>query len=164
MMTAIRLSKIALVFAVGLFCVLVGYNNIVDYGSNFMFVQHVLTMDTTFPDNAVRDSRAILDPRVHHVAYWLVIAGELATGLLCLAGAVRLLMVLNAPAIRFNEAKTTAVLGLAAGMLFWFFGFIVVGGEWFQMWQSQIWNGQNAAFRFAGSIGLILIYLSLDDR
>jgi predicted small integral membrane protein len=38
-----------------------------------------------------------------------------------------------------------------------------VGGEWFQMWQSQIWNGQESAFRFIGSIGLILIILSLDD-
>ena len=32
------------------------------------------------------------------------------------------------------------------------------------MWQSEIWNGQNAAFRFLGSIGLILIFLCLDDR
>ncbi len=163
-MVAVRLSKIALVVAAGLFCVLVGYNNIVDYGSNFMFVQHVLSMDTTFPENAVRASRAILDPRVHEAAYWFIIAAELATGILCLAGALRLFLVLNAPADRFNAAKTTAVLGLTAGMLFWFFGFIVVGGEWFQMWQSQIWNGQNAAFRFLGSIGLFLVFLSLEDR
>ena len=51
-MVAVRLAKIALVAAGGLFCLLVGYNNIVDYGSNYMFVQHVLSMDTTFPDNA----------------------------------------------------------------------------------------------------------------
>ena len=57
-----------------------------------------------------------------------------------------------------------ATLGLAAGMLFWFFGFIVVGGEWFQMWQSQIWNGQEAAFRFIASLGLFLVFLSFDDR
>jgi hypothetical protein len=62
-MIVIRLSKIALVTAAGLFCLLVGYNNIVDYGSNFMFVQHVLSMDTTFPDNALRTSRAILNPQ-----------------------------------------------------------------------------------------------------
>jgi predicted small integral membrane protein len=163
-MIAVRLSKIALVVAAGVFCMLVGYNNIVDYQSNFLFVQHVLSMDTTFPENAVRASRAVVDPRFHHAAYWLIIATELATGLLCLAGAVRLLMVLHAPAVRFNGAKTTASLGLTAGLLFWFFGFLVVGGEWFQMWQSQTWNGQDAAFRFVGSIGLFLVLLSLDDR
>lgn len=163
-MIAIRLSKIALVTAAGLFCLLVGYNNIVDYTSNFMFVQHVLSMDTTFPENAVRAGRAIVDPKLHHAAYAIIIMAELATGAICLAGAVRLLAALRMPAERFNAAKTLAVLGLAAGMLFWFFGFIVVGGEWFQMWQSQIWNGQEAAFRFIGSIGLILIFLSLDDK
>jgi predicted small integral membrane protein len=40
----------------------------------------------------------------------------------------------------------------------------VVGGEWFQMWQSQIWNGQEAAFRFIASLGLFLIFLSFEDR
>lgn len=163
-MTAIRLAKIALVAATGVFCLLVGYNNLVDYGSNFMFVQHVLSMDTTFPDNAVRASRAILDPQVHQLAYWLIIATEWSIGLICLAGALRMLMVLNAPAERFNSAKSMAVVGLCAGMLFWFFAFIVVGGEWFQMWQSQMWNGQEPAFRFVGSIGLFLVFVSLDDR
>jgi predicted small integral membrane protein len=43
-------------------------------------------------------------------------------------------------------------------------GFLVVGGEWFQMWQSQSWNGQEAAFRFIGSIGLIMIFVAIDDR
>lgn len=163
-MIAVRLAKIALVAAAGVFCLLVAYNNIVDYGSNFMFVQHVLSMDTTFPDNAVRSSRAITDPQVHHIAYWLIIAAELGVGLLCLAGAVRLLVLFKASAVHFNRAKTTATLGLSAGMLFWFFGFIVVGGEWFQMWQSQIWNGQEAAFRFIASLGLFLIFLSFEDR
>ncbi len=163
-MIAVRFAKIALVTAAGLFCLLVGYNNIVDYGSNYMFVQHVLSMDTTFPDNAVRASRAITDPQLHRIAYWLIIAAELGVGLLCLAGAIRLLMVVNASAVRFNMAKSTASLALAAGMLFWFFGFIVVGGEWFQMWQSQIWNGQEAAFRFIASLGLFLVFLSFEDR
>ena len=163
-MVAVRLAKIALVAAGGLFCLLVGYNNIVDYGSNYMFVQHVLSMDTTFPDNAVRASRAITDPKVHQIAYWLIIAAELGVGILCIAGALRLLTAVTAPAAQFNGAKTLAIFGLAAGMLVWFVGFIVVGGEWFQMWQSQIWNGQEAAFRFIASLGLILVFLSLDDR
>ena len=49
------------------------------------------------------------------------------------------------------------------GFALWFFGFMVVGGEWFQMWQSQTWNGQEAAFRFIGCIGLVLIFLAQKD-
>jgi predicted small integral membrane protein len=163
-MMAVRIAKILLILSAGIFCLLVGYNNIVDYGSNFMFVQHVLTMDTTFPDNAVRASRALSNPQLHHLAYWLIIAAEIAIGLFCVAGALRLMPVLRAPADAFNNAKILAITGLAAGVGFWFMGFLVVGGEWFQMWQSQIWNGQESAFRFIGSIGLIMIFVAMDDR
>lgn len=31
-------------------------------------------------------------------------------------------------------------------MLF-FGGFITIGGEWFQMWKSESWNGLEPAFR-----------------
>jgi predicted small integral membrane protein len=160
----VRLAKILLILSAGVFCLLVGYNNIVDYGSNFMFVQHVLTMDTTFPDNAVRASRALTDPRFHQAGYWMIIAAEISIGVICITGALRLLAVLRAPAAAFNDAKTIAIVGLAAGVGFWFMTFMVVGGEWFQMWQSQIWNGQQAAFRFIGSIGLIMIFVAMDDR
>jgi hypothetical protein len=38
-------------------------------------------------------------------------------------------------------------------MVLWFSGFITVGGEWFLMWQSEIWNGQEAAFRLVVIFG-----------
>lgn len=163
-MMTVRIAKILLTLSAGAFCLLVGYNNIVDYRSNFMFVQHVLTMDTTFPDNAIRASRALSNPQLHHLAYWLIIAVEIAIGLICVAGALRLMPLLRAPADVFNSAKILAIIGLAAGVGFWFMAFMVVGGEWFQMWQSQIWNGQQSAFRFIGSIGLIMIFVAMDER
>jgi predicted small integral membrane protein len=43
----------------------------------------------------------------------------------------------------------------------WFFGFMVVGGEWFSMWQSPTWNGQEAAFRFYMTILAVLIPMQL---
>jgi predicted small integral membrane protein len=48
-------------------------------------------------------------------------------------------------------------------MLQWFIAFITVGGEWFTMWQSQIWNGQDAAFRMFACIGIVLIFLYLPE-
>ena len=89
---------------------------------------------------------------------------EIAIGLICVAGALRLLQLLRAPAAAFNDAKGIAIIALAAGVGFWFMAFMVVGGEWLQMWQSQLWNGQEAAFRFIGSIGLIMIFVAMDDR
>lgn len=41
--------------------------------------------------------------------------------------------------------------------------FSAVGGEWFAMWQSQIWNGQQAAFRIFVSILLVSIFIGQQD-
>jgi hypothetical protein len=45
----------------------------------------------------------------------------------------------------------------------WFFGFMVVAGEWFAMWQSTIWNGQEAAFRFYVAVLGVLIFVNQPD-
>jgi predicted small integral membrane protein len=42
----------------------------------------------------------------------------------------------------------------------WLVAFLVVGGEWFLMWQSKNWNGQDAAFRMFAIIGIALLFLA----
>ena len=85
-MLVIRLAKVLMVAALAAFAFLVTYDNLVDYGSNYQFVQHVLSMDTTFPDNALRD-RAITDPSFWRAAYATIIAAEGLTCLLLTIGA-----------------------------------------------------------------------------
>ena len=63
----------------------------------------------------------------------------------------------------FNRAKKIATIGLTVSLLQWYVAFITVGGEWFLMWQSEEWNGQDAAFRMFTIIGVSLIFLSLKD-
>lgn len=159
----IRVSKAVLTLTLAIFALLVGIDNIIDYATNFAFVRHVLSMDTTFPGNALL-WRAITSEWAHHVAYAGIIASELAVGLVCAVGAWRLFAARSVPAVEFNAAKELGIAGLAAGFALFFFGFLVIGGEWFQMWQSQTWNGQEAAFRFAVSFGVVLIFVSQEDK
>ena len=77
--------------------------------------------------------------------------------------AVDLAVNLRAPATRFNAAKTYVVLGVGFGFLLWFGGFMVIGGEWFAMWQSRTWNGQQPAFRFYATLMLVLIFVNQPD-
>lgn len=161
-MIAVRLSKTLLVAAIALLASLVAFGNLTDYGTNFAFVRHVLQMDTVFPDTTIR-WRAIHSPVLHHAAYWLIIAAEVLTALLCWLGAWRLLRRVSAPAAAFNAAKGTAVAGLTLGFLTWQVGFIAIGGEWFGMWMSETWNGIASAFRFAITIAVVLVYLVLPD-
>ena len=79
-MLAIRLVKTAMVASTALFALLVAYNNLADYDSNYEFVRHTLSMDTTFPDNALK-GRAITSPTLWTLAYWSIILAEAATGL-----------------------------------------------------------------------------------
>lgn len=60
-MFAVRLIKIAMVASCALFALLVAYGNLVDYNTNYQFVRHTLSMDTTFPGNALM-GRAVTAP------------------------------------------------------------------------------------------------------
>ena len=161
-MMIIRLAKIAAIAALAAYALIVAYDNIVDYGTNYEFVRHVLSMDTTFPNNALMH-RAISDESIWRSAYALIIATEGLTGVLLVGGALALLGRLRAPAEAFNRAKFWAVAGLTVGFGVWFFGFLVVAGEYWAMWQSKTWNGQEAAFRFTMVILGVLIFVSLPD-
>jgi predicted small integral membrane protein len=156
-----RSSKALLVWAVALYASLVALNNLVDYDSNYGFVSHVLKMDTMFPGNRLT-WRAIDFPAVHAAFYWLIILAEAVVAVLCWAGGLRLFRALNDPS-RFNRSKGIANAGLTLGMLLWFTGFLTVGGEWFAMWQSKEWNGQEAAFRLIVILGIVLLYLVQPD-
>jgi len=158
----IRFAKILLPLMLAAFAFIVTYDNIVDYRSNFQFVQHVLSMDTTFPGNALMH-RAIGSRPLWHASYWLIIAGEGATCGLLLAGVYALWRARHQDGARFNAAKNLIVIGCVVGFALWFFGFMVVGGEWFAMWQSTAWNGQPSAFRFYMAILGVLIFVSQPD-
>jgi predicted small integral membrane protein len=161
-MILIRLAKIATIAALAAYAFIVAYDNIVDYGSNYEFVKHVLSMDTTFPGNALTH-RAIVNEKVWRAAYTLIIAIEGLTAVLLVLGTFALLKRLKAPAEVFNRAKVWAVVGLTVGFGLWFFDFMVVAGEYFAMWQSEVWNAQEAAFRIATVILGVLVFVSLPD-
>jgi len=157
-----RLVKIAFVAAIAFFASLVSFGNITDYGTNYEFVQHVLSMNTIFPNSTIR-YRAITSPGLHTAAYWFIIAAETLTALLCWIGAYAMLSTVNAPAARFNGSKSWAIAGLALGFLTWQVGFMSIGGEWFGMWMSHEWNGIDDAFHFLITIIAVLIFVTMPD-
>lgn len=157
-----RYAKIVMSLTLGLFCLLVANDNLADYMTNYLFVQHVMSMDTTFPGNELR-WRAIDNPILWQLAYAAIIAAEAVTGALFLIGAYRLWTVREASAAAFNRAKNYLVAASLLAFVLWFFGFMVVGGEWFDMWESQSWNGQEPAFRFYMTVLAVLIFIVMPD-
>lgn len=155
-MLVIRYCKIIFVATIALFFTLVAVGNVTDYGANWEFVKHVLSMDTIFPDSPLT-RRAITNPTLQTAAYWLIIAWEAATAIVLWVGVAR--MFGAAAGTGFAASRTTAVVGLSMGFVLYGVGFVVIGGEWFAMWQSPQWNGQKAAFEFLGMISAVMIIL-----
>lgn len=158
----LRLCKIVIVSLSFFFLLLVVFGNLTDPNSNYQFVRHVLSMDTTFPGNADM-YRAVRAPIIHKAFFASIIGWESLCCLLIGWGALRLWKARKAPTADWKKAKGLASIGLTAGLIQWYFAFMAVGGEWFLMWQSKIWNGQDAAFRLFTFMGLSLLFLNQSD-
>jgi len=157
-MNIIQLCQILFVALIGAFALIVTFNNVRDPQSNLRLVEHLLSMDTVFPDTRLK-SRAVASPVAHRIAFGLIVAVEGVTALLCLGGAAILARTLGAGAAEFHAAKTVAFAGLGLGFALWFGGFMVIGGQWFASWQSKQWSGRESAFMFYSAIGIAFIAL-----
>ena len=158
-----RIAKTLLVLTVALYYTVLVFNNTTDYDSNFQFIRHVLMMDSTFPNNSGM-WRAINSPAIHTLFYITVIAWESLTMILCWWGGIQLVRNLRAPAATFHQTKNIAIAGLTLSLLMWFVAFLTIGSEWFLMWQSKTWNGQEAAFRMFTVVGIVLLFLVTKDE
>ena len=59
-----------------------------------------------------------------------------------------------------RAARTFLLSEVVAGFLLYAFGFVTIGGEWFDMWMSHQWNGEESAFRFFITFLVILIFVT----
>jgi predicted small integral membrane protein len=157
-MRGLREIKALMVAGLALYPLVVAFGNITDYEANFVFLQHVMSMDTTFPDKPLM-YRAVTSPALQRLAYVLIIAFEAATGLALAWGAVALWRTRRASPAEFASAKLWTAIGGFLGFLVWFVGFLVIAGEWFAMWQSAHWNAQEPAFRFVVMIVLVVLFV-----
>lgn len=138
---------------------LIAFGNITDYATNHEFVAHVFAMDTTFQSPNVM-WRAITDPNLVTAAYLLIIAWETIAAIVLIAATAA--WIRGAATGRGTEAaRSLSSIGWLMWIALFGGGFIAIGGEWFQMWQSSDWNGLDAALQnvIIASIPLILAHL-----
>jgi predicted small integral membrane protein len=138
---------------------LVTIGNITDFGTNQSFVRHVLSMDTTFKSPHLM-WRAVTSPGLADATYLAIISWEALTALIFVTGLVTWLRVLRTPRLA-PLATNLATTGWIMQLMLFGVGFIAIGGEWFQMWQSSDWNGLQPALQnfLIASVGLLLTYL-----
>ncbi|MFD6347569.1 DUF2165 domain-containing protein [Streptomyces roseolus] len=152
------LAATALTATVALYMTLVAFGNITDFGTNQQFVQHVLSMDTTFKDPDLM-WRAVESPALQNAAYVAVIVWEALAALVLLAATWFWITGLRRDA--YDRARAASTVGLVMVLLLFGLGFLAIGGEWFAMWQSSDWNGLDAAARNVALAAFTLLVVHL---
>ncbi|MFE4588545.1 DUF2165 domain-containing protein [Streptomyces laurentii] len=148
----------ALTATVALYMTLVAFGNITDFGTNQQFVQHVLSMDTTFKDPDLM-WRAVESRALQNAAYVIVIVWETLAALVLLTATWFWITGLRRDA--YDRARAASTVGLVMVLLLFGAGFLAIGGEWFAMWQSSDWNGLDAAARNVALAAFTLLVVHL---
>lgn len=158
----VRISKVILVFLVGLQAWFFVASNLANWGMGVQAVASVMSMQGV-TGHSVNIFPVIESPVLHVIGFLFILAGEFLVGAFALKGASDL-WISRKNVAEFNASKENAIVGCAMAIVVWFGGFIVIGGAWFHLWQSE--SGINtlaAAFVFAMTAGLVLLFVDRAD-
>lgn len=158
-----RTTKIIAAILVGAIGLLFFLDNLFSLDAAYSVVSYVIS-------GAEQPYYKIMGPTI--TAGWLtwltlltIMAGELAVGVLCFSGALKMFQARLAPADEFQRAKTKALLGAFIGVVVWYGFFIIIGEAYFNMWQTATGVGSVAgAFRYGSVCAVLMFYISSRDE
>ena len=155
-----RVATSVVVLIVASYYLLVGFDNITNPTnpavSNWPFVRGVMSGEGVPPDNGIA-WRFIDATWLQACAYIMVMVLETLTGILLLVAGVKGLRT-SVNSARWREAQVLTFAGGALGLLLFFFGFIVIGGNWFIMYLNSEWNGMEPAFQISMlTMGMLIL-------
>lgn len=159
-------TKVVLIISLGVFALLVGLNNILSVQSNYPFVAHVLSMDTIQPWFNGSDAlfaRAITNSSIHFSAYILIICVEILLGVLYLLSAFFIIKSLFYNNVKLLiTGKAIFLIATMFGLLLWYLGFCIIGGEYFSMWANKF-DGLHQSYTFSTFILLATIFIQTPE-
>ena len=144
-----RIAASILVLMTASYYLVVAFDNITNPSNpnagNWNFVKGVLSGDGVPADSGF-EWRFIGATWFQVVSYVGVIVGEALTGLVLLFAGVQGLR-RSAQRAQWASVQRFTFLGSILGLLVFYFGFMVVGGNWFIMYLNSKWNGMTPAFQ-----------------
>ncbi len=160
-MSLIRASKILLVSAVAFFGFL-GIFNFLGWDAGYRSVEGIVSM-ADVPESA-RTFAATSNPVIITLGVLFIGLSKIVGGALCALGAVSMWHARHAPTAEFQAAKTYALVGCAVLIFLFVFGFMYLAGQFFMGWRTDFGAASSAAaFRFAGSVAIVLIFVNQPD-
>ncbi len=159
----LRIAKVFLIFAVAMWGLVGAFGNVTDWDGTIGAVGAATSMATF--EGGVDSWKATTNPAVIFAGALFIMLSKVLAGLLCLAGAWRMLVTRGDDAA-FAKAKTLALTGCAVAVFMLFGGFIVIAESWFELWQSEVMRAPvlESAYRYAGMIALIALFVGAREE
>ncbi|RUO34258.1 DUF2165 family protein [Aliidiomarina sanyensis] len=160
---ALRTIKILLALFIGLLCVFYAAQNVVNLAEAHFFMGYVLGLSDhqAYPNTF---AFGISNPVLVWIPLTLVIALEFIAGFVVLKGTYAMWQARRRDVATFQHSKSTVFLGAGIALLVWFGLFTVIGGAFFQMWQTELGAGSlMGSFQYLGSIALVSLFIAMPD-
>ncbi len=157
-------AKVLLILTVALWGFISAYQNIADWNGTINAV-HSATSMTTF-DNGESSVQATSNSVIIWGGALFILLSKLATGVMCSIGAHRMWQAQAINMVSFESAKQIALTGCVISIFMLFAGFTVVVEGWFELWRSESMRAPvlESAFRYAGMISFIAIFVAIKDE
>ena len=158
----LKIIKILLVLSVAAFGLIGAIWNVIDWPGTVGAVTATTTMTTW--EGGGGAWQATDNAAVVYLGAVGIPLLKVLFGLLCLAGAIRMAAARGNDA-SFERAKELALAGCGLAILLLFGGWIVIAESWFELWRSDAMRsaGLESAFRYAGCIGLIALFVAMRE-
>ncbi|WP_237065855.1 DUF2165 family protein [Microbulbifer guangxiensis] len=159
----VRLLKIMFTVYIGLFALIYVLQNIANTDAAYGHIHFVLSGQghNAYPSSIGFFTSSLL---MTWITLVIIFGLELLTGIVLLKGAIDMWRSRKADAGTFHAAKKWALLGAGLGITVWFGLFILIGGGFFNMWQTPVGGSSfNGSFQIFGAMALCLIFLNQQD-
>lgn len=160
---AIRYLKILLTVFISLLGLVYATQNMVNLDTVFAVVSTVASMEGhEYYTHSF--GPAVTSPVLIWAIIAVIIGSEYLVGIFAAKGAFEMWQARAAKGEKFQKAKNFALLGGGMALFVWFGLFAVIGGAYFQMWQTELGAmSLEGAFQFAGSAGLATLFIHMKD-
>ena len=159
----VRIVKTGLISTVALWGFLGALGNILDWNQALGAVAAVTSMATF--EGGTESWQATRNPVIVWLGALFIMLSKLTAGGMCALGAARMWQSRGGDVADFNAAKAIALAGCGIAVIMLFGGFLVIAESWFELWRSQdtMRLALSDAFRYAGMIVLIAIFVAMTD-
>jgi len=159
----VRTVKIGLIGTVALWGFIGALGNVLDWNQTLGAVAAVTSMASF--EGGAGSWQATTNPLVIWLGALFIMLSKVTTGVMCSVGAVQMWQSRRNDASDFRAAKAFGLTGCAIAVIMLFGGFLVIAESWFELWRSEdtIRLALTDAFRYAGMIALIAIFVATTD-